>query len=90
MTGKRIDENIKEEVIKAHSNGVSRKEIAEKHGISIRSVSRIVADRISRRNQELPGDIKAESERQLRIADLERRLELLEKRILDMDAKKIC
>ena len=88
MPGKRIDAETKEKVIKAHLDGATRKEISEKYGVSVRSITRIVANKPSPVKQGSSGTKKPENERQKRIEGLERRLELLEKRILDLDAKK--
>ena len=88
MPGKRIDENTKEKVRDAFSEGRTRKEISEKYGISPRSITRIVAGKTSRGGQEKGAGSNDNDVRRKRIEDIERRLELLEKRILDLDAKR--
>ena len=85
MPGKRIDERTKEKVIEDCSEGISRKEIAAKYGISPRSVTRIAAGLGVKKESAGPN---ADAARRNRIEDLERRLELLEKRVLALDAKK--
>ena len=77
MPGKKIDEKTKQNVIKSYENGVPKKKIAERFGISLSSVGRIV-------KKKAKPDVKAE--RQKRIEDLERRIEVLENRILELRA----
>ncbi len=88
MVRKKIDETTKQEVIKAHASGVSRKKIAEKCGISLSSVSRIVKREGQEHNQEQGIQTKGKTERQKRIDDLERRIAILDKKILELEAQK--
>ena len=88
MARKRIDETTKQEVINAHAHGVSRKKIAEKFGISLSSVSRIVKAGIQRHSDEKGIDTKGKTERQKRIEDLERRIEILYNKILELEKMK--
>lgn len=88
MDRKKIDETTKQKVIEAHTNGVSRKKIAEKFGISLSSVSRIVKEKSPQHSQEKVIETKGKTERQKRIEDLERRIAQLEKKILEVEAKK--
>ena len=88
MPGKRIDGNTKEKVIDAFSEGYTRKEISEKYGISPRSITRIVAGKTSRGDQKKAAGSNDNDARQKRVEDIERRLELLEKRRLDLVAKR--
>ncbi len=88
MARKNIDETTKQEVIKAHASGVSRKKIAEKYGISLSSVSRIVKGEGRQPSQEQGIQTKGKTERQKRIEDLERRIALLDKKILELEAQK--
>ena len=88
MAKKKIDETTKQEVIKAQANGVSRKKIAEKYGISLSSVSRIVKREGQQHSQEKGIQTKGKTERQKRIEDLERRIAILDKKILELEAQK--
>jgi transposase len=88
MVRKKIDETTKQEVIKAHASGVSRKKIAEKYGISLSSVSRIVKREGQQHGQEQGIQTKGKTERQKRIDDLERRIAILDKKILELEAQK--
>ena len=88
MAGKKIDETIKQEVIEAHGHGVSRKEIAEKYGISLSSVSRIVKEEGQENSQEQGIQAEEKTERQKRIEDIERRIAILEKKILELESRK--
>ena len=88
MARKKIDETTKQEVIKAQANGVSRKKIAEKYGISLSSVSRIVKREGQQHSQEQGILTKGKTERQKRIEDLERRIVILDKKILELEAQK--
>jgi len=88
MVRKKIDETTKQEVIKTHASGVSRKKIAEKYGISLSSVSRIVKREGQEHNQEQGIQTKGKTERQKRIEDLERRIAILDKKILELEAQK--
>lgn len=88
MPGKRIDAETKEKVIKAHLDGATRKEISEKYSVSVRSITRIVSG-VNRPGKRGPSKTrKIENERQKKIEDLERRLELLEQKILALEARK--
>jgi len=88
MARKKIDEMTKQEVIKARANGISRKKIADKFGISLSSVSRIIKKEGPQYSQEKRIETKGKTERQKRIEDLERRIAKLEKKILELEAKK--
>jgi transposase len=88
MARKKIDETTKHEVIKAHASGVSRKKIAEKCGISLSSVSRIVKRQGRQHSQEQGIQKKGKTERQTRIEEVERRIALLEKKINELEARK--
>jgi DNA invertase Pin-like site-specific DNA recombinase len=83
---KKIVEKIKQDVIKAHENGVPRKKIAERFGISLSSVGRIVKKKAPEHSHETETDTK--TERQKGIEDLERRINELEIKILEYEAKK--
>jgi transposase len=88
MARRKIDETTKQEVINAHANGISRKKIAEQFGISLSSVSRIVKGKVKQNNNEKGMYEKGKTERQKRIEDLERRIAILEKKILELEARK--
>ena len=88
MTGKRIDEKIKKNVIKAYEKGVPQKKIAERFSISASSVSRIVKKKVSKYHHENKVQSDVKMERQKRIEDLERRILELEKKIIEYEAKK--
>jgi transposase len=88
MPRKIIDEKIKQDVIKAYENGISRKNIAERFGISLSSVGRIVKKQIPKHNHEKKTETGIKAERQKRIEDLERRIVELEKKILRYEANK--
>ena len=51
MPGKKIDDSIKEKVIRDHSDGITRKQISEKYGISVRSITRIVSGKTKTRKE---------------------------------------
>ena len=87
MGGKKIDETMKQGVISDHKNGVSRKEIADKFGISLSSVSSIVKEKRLPPSKETI-ESKGKTERQKKIEDLERRIAQLEKKILEREGKK--
>ncbi len=88
MVKKEIDKAIKEKVYTNHSDGVSRKRIAEKYGISSSSVSRIIKSKQTQHNQASISETKGNAERQKKIEDLERRIAQLEKKILQREARK--
>ena len=87
MARKKIDETTIQKVIKAHANRVPRKKIAEKFGISLSSVNRIVKKKSLQHSQEKGMDTRRKTERQKRIEDLERRILKLEKKILELRPK---
>ena len=88
MARKKIDETTKQEVIKDHASGASRKKIVEKYGISLSSVSRIVKREGQQHSREQGIKTKGKMERHKRIEDLERRLAILDKKILELEAQK--
>lgn len=88
MTGKKIDEKTRQDAIRAYENGVTRKKIAERFGISLSSVGRIVTEKVPKSKQEKKAGYDVTIERQKRIGDLERRIAELEKKILELEAGK--
>jgi transposase len=88
MAGKKIDDAVKGQVIKDFADGLSKKKIAEKFGISVSSVSRIVK---KNPGQDVPKDVfkpAVKTARQKKIEDIERRILLLEKKILEREVRK--
>lgn len=88
MAKKRIDETVRQEVIKDHKDGLSQRKIAEKFGISHSSVGRIINEKGLQPSGEHVPEAKGKTERQRKIEDLERRIAALEKKILDKEARK--
>jgi len=88
MPRKKIDEKIKQDVIKAYENGITRKKITERFGISLSSVGRIVKKKVPKQSHEKKTETGTKTERQKRIENLERRIAELEKRILEFEANK--
>ena len=88
MLRKKIAEKVKQDVIKAYENGVPRKKIAERFGISLSSVGRIVKKKVPKHSHEKKTDPNSKTERQKRIEDFERRLDELERKILEFEAKR--
>ena len=88
MPRKKIDEKIKQDVIKAYENGTPRKKIAERFGISLSSVGRIVKKKIPNHSHKTKTETDTKTERQKRIEDLERRIIELEIKILEYEARK--
>ena len=88
MARKMIEKTTKKKVMEEYSNGVSRKKIAEKYGISLSSVARIIQQKSSQQGQEKTIKTEVATERQKRIEALEIRIAELEKKILEAEAKK--
>jgi len=88
MPGKKIDEKIKQNVIKAYENGVPKKKIAEQFGISLSSVGRMVKKKVPKYGHEKKDKPNVKTERQKKIEGLERRIAELEKKIIEFEAKK--
>jgi len=88
MPRKTIDEKIKQDVIKAYENGNTRKKIAERFGISLSSVGRIVKKKVPKQSHEKKTETGTKTERQKRIEDLERRIIELEKKIIAFETNK--
>ena len=83
-----IDEKIKQDVIKTYENGVPRKKIAERFGISLSSVGRIIKKKVPKHSHEKKTKTDTKTERQKRIEDLERRIIELEKKIIAFETNK--
>lgn len=88
MPRKKIDEKIKHDVIKAYENGAPRKKIAERFGISLSSVGRIIKKKVPKHSHENKAKTDTKTERQKRIEDLERRIIELEKKIIAFETNK--
>jgi predicted transcriptional regulator len=90
MGGKKIDETVKQGVISDHKNRVSRKKIAEKFGISLSSVSKIVKEKHPQLSEKEVIQTKVKTRRQMKIEALERRITKLERKILERETRKGC
>ena len=88
MGGKKIDETVKQGVISDHKNGVSRKKIAEKFGVSLSSVSKIVKEKHPQPSEKEVIQTKVKTKRQMKIEALERRIAELERKILERETRK--
>ena len=88
MAGKKIDETTKQNVREAHAKGLSRKKIAEQFNISPRSVGRIIKEEGPPNEIKKGVKAKGESGRKKRIQEIEKRISLLEEKILDLEARK--
>ena len=88
MSGKKIDDKTKQNVIKAYEKGISKKKIAKKFGISPSSVDRIVRKKVTKYSPEKKAKTDAKIELQKRIEDVERKLLELEKKIIEYESKK--
>ena len=87
---KRIPERVRREVVKAYDEGLSKKRIADRFGISSSSVTRIVKEKGSS-NPEGGNDSPAQTdspEVRKKIAEVERRIEALERKILYYRSRK--
>lgn len=88
MPRKKIDEKTKQDVILAYENGISRREIAERFGISLSSVGRIIKEKVPKQSPEKKNAPDTKTARQKKIEDLERRIAELERAVLEFEAKK--
>lgn len=88
MPRKKIDGKTRQEVILAYEKGITRKKIAERFGISLSSVGRIVKEKVPKNSSVKKIERDAKTVRQKKIEDLERRIAELEKAILEFEAKK--
>ncbi len=88
MARKKIDEAIRQKVIKAQERGLPMRQIASEYGVSLSSVSRIVKE------EGAPGAVKEaqldkeREERKKRIAQIEKRITELEQKIRELESKK--
>lgn len=88
MARKKIDETIRQKVIKAEASGLPMRKIAKEYGVSLSSVSRIVKEEgVPKAQQEIIAE-KDRAERKKRIQELEKRIAELEKKIFEIEASK--
>jgi transposase len=88
MAQKKIDETIRQKVIKAEASGLPMRKIAKEYGVSLSSVSRIVKEEgMPKAQQEVIAE-KDRAERKKRIEELEKRIAELEKKIFEIEASK--
>ncbi|MBN1850546.1 MAG: winged helix-turn-helix transcriptional regulator [Deltaproteobacteria bacterium] len=88
MAGKKIDDAMKEQILRDFGNGISPKKIAEKLGISVSSVNRIAKTNPGQDILQASSKSEEKTARQKKIEDIERRILLLEKKILEREARK--
>ena len=88
MARKKIDETIRQKVIKAGASGLSMRKIAKEYGVSLSSVSRIVKEEGVPKAQQGVIAEKDRAERKKRIQELEKRIAELEKKIFEIEASK--
>ena len=88
MAGKRIDEITRQAVLRAYSEGLSVKMLVEKFSISRSSVNRILKGTSPQKSIKKISRTGEERERLQKLKDLERRINLLEKKILELRAGK--
>lgn len=88
MARTKIDETIRQKVIKAHTSGLPMRKIAKEYEVSLSSVSRIVKEAgVPKAQQEVVVE-KDRAERKKRIEQLEKRIAELEKKIFEVEAGK--
>lgn len=87
---KKIPEKVRQEVAKAYEGGFSKKGIADRFGISVSSVTRIVKKRGSSKPKSASASParNVSSEVENKIAEVERRVEALERKILYYRSRK--
>ena len=94
MVRKKIDEKIRESIIKAHASGQPMRKIAKEFEVGLSTVHRIVKEKGPQKVQKrIPKETsKAErlskAEKLKRIGELEKRIAELEKKILDLETRK--
>jgi len=88
MARKKINETIRQKVIKAHANGQSMRKIANEFSIGLASVHRIVKEKRLQKGQKGGAKKEVNIERQKRIQELEKRIAELEKKITNLGVKK--
>jgi DNA invertase Pin-like site-specific DNA recombinase len=88
MARKKIDEAIRQKVLKAQASGLPMRKIAKECGVSLSSVSRIVKEEGLPKAQQEALVEKDRAERKKRIGELEKRIAELEKKIFEIEARK--
>jgi len=91
MARKKIDEKIRQNVIKAHVSGQPMRKIATEFGVGLSTVHRIVKEKGPKKVQKKTTKKTkkmSRAERLKRIGALERKIAELEEKILDIEAKK--
>ena len=88
MPGKKIDEETRRRVKEAYARGLSMRKIAKEVGIGSSSVDRIVKEGQPQNVQASESEKKPKTDRQKRIAGLERRIADLENKILKLKARR--
>ena len=89
MARKRISDETRRNVAEDVQSGLSKKKTAEKHGISVTSVTRIVKEQAV--GGPPPGPTRKAGqppEMQQKLTEIERRIRDLEEKILYLDARK--
>ena len=89
MAAKRIPDDVRRKVAEAYAEGLSKKKIAEKHGISPTSVTRILKEKASKPPETAPAPEPVRTtEMEKKLTDVERRIKELEEKILYFGARK--
>jgi len=88
MVRKKLDEKIRESIIKAHASGQPMRKIAKEFGVGLSTVHRIVKEKGPQKVQKRITKGTSKAERLKRIKELERRIAELERKILDLETKK--
>ncbi|MCF8061108.1 MAG: helix-turn-helix domain-containing protein [Deltaproteobacteria bacterium] len=89
MARKRISDATRRKVVEDCEAGLSKKKVAEKHGISVTSVTRIVKEQGG--GSPAPEPARKEPDTpdvQKKLSDVERRIRDLEEKILYLEARK--
>ena len=84
MARKKIDEKIRQKVIEAQASGLPMRKIAKEFGVGLSSVHRIIKEKGPEKVQKK----MSKAERLKKIEAIEKRIAELEKKILDLGAKK--
>ena len=88
MVRKKIDEKIRESIIKAHASGQPMRKIAKEFGVGLSTVHRIVKEKGPRKVQKRITKGMSKTERLKRIKEIEKRIAELERKILDLETRK--
>ena len=84
----KIDEKTRMKVRESFRKGIPKGKIAETFSISVTSVNRIIREKTAAERQEAEPKQKKDDLFKRKIADIERRIEELEEKILQMSRKK--